>query len=334
MKYSVLMSIYKNDNPYFLKIALESIYDKQTRKPDEIVVVFDGKLTECLYEVLNNFKEGKEDIVFYYPQETNQGLGQSLKIGTEKCTGDYIFRMDADDISVPDRFEKQIDYIEKHPEIDVLGANISEFYSSPENEKMRVRVCPKKHNDIVRMAKKRNPMNHVTVCIKKATLLKVGGYETMLLMEDYYLWIKIIVFGFRLENMNESLVYVRIGNGFEKRRGQKSQISSWRKLQRYMLTNKIIGVMQATFNMINIIAYVYCPNFIRNFAYEKLLRKCDKQKSNLSKKPFENTNLCPKCETGKKMLALDDKEPMCPYISQYNNKNCTMYMPINKGKVN
>ena len=111
MKCSVLMSVYKNDNPEFLKTALESIYEQQTRKPDEIVVVFDGKLTEELYTVLNNFKKDKETIVFYYPQEVNQGLGQALKIGSEKCTGDYIFRMDSDDISAPERFEKQLDYL-------------------------------------------------------------------------------------------------------------------------------------------------------------------------------------------------------------------------------
>ena len=108
MKSSVLMSVYKNDNPDFLKIALESIYDKQTRKPDEIVVVFDGKLTPELYSVLDDFQKNKESIVFYYPQEINQGLGEALRIGSEKCTGDYIFRMDSDDISAPERFEKQM----------------------------------------------------------------------------------------------------------------------------------------------------------------------------------------------------------------------------------
>ena len=169
MKYSVLMSVYKNDNPEFLKIALESIYEKQTRKPDEIVVVFDGELTDELYAVLNKFRENKENVVFYYPQETNQGLGEALRIGSEKCTGDYIFRMDSDDISVPERFEKQINYIENNSEIDVLGATIGEFNNTP-NEELRLRVCPEKHNDIMRMGKKRNPMNHVTVCIKRTAL--------------------------------------------------------------------------------------------------------------------------------------------------------------------
>ena len=99
-RYSVLMSVYKNDSPEFLSVALKSIYDDQTRKPDEIVVVFDGPLTDELIDVLRLFRKGKEDIVKYYPQKVNKGLGQALRVGTQKCSGDYIFRMDADDIII------------------------------------------------------------------------------------------------------------------------------------------------------------------------------------------------------------------------------------------
>ena len=130
MKYSVLMSVYKNDNPAFLKTALESIYENQTRKPDEIVIVFDGPLTEELYSVLDAYKLQKDGVVKYYPQECNRGLGEALRIGAGKCTGDYIFRMDSDDISVPDRFEKQIAFVEANPEIAVVGADITEFSNS------------------------------------------------------------------------------------------------------------------------------------------------------------------------------------------------------------
>ena len=273
MRYSVLMSVYKNDNPDFLKMALESIYEKQTRKPDEIVVVFDGKLTTELYAVLDKFKENKENIVFYYPQDTNRGLGEALRIGSEKCTGDYIFRMDSDDISVPERFEKQIAYIECNPDIDVLGTDISEFDISPENEQMRKRICPQKHNDIVQMGKKRNPMNHVSVCIKKSALEKCGGYETLLLLEDYYLWLKMIACGCKLENMHEALVNVRVGNGFDSKRGSKTRIKGWKILQKYMLKHKMINNIEAAINMAYIVGFTYCPNSIRRLVYEKLLRK-------------------------------------------------------------
>ena len=277
MKYSVLMSVYKNDNPDFLKVALESIYEKQTRKPDEIVVVFDGELTPALYSVLNKFRENKENIVFYYPQATNQGLGKALRIGSEKCTGDYIFRMDSDDISVPERFEKQIAYIESHTDIDVLGTDIAEFDKSPENEQMRKRICPQKHDDIVKMSKTRNPMNHVTVCIKKSALEKCGGYETLLLLEDYYLWLKMIAAGCKLENINDSLVYVRVGNGFDSKRGSKVRVRGWKELQKFMLKHGMISKGEAFLNMVYIRGFVYCPNILRKFVYEVILRKRENQ---------------------------------------------------------
>ena len=98
MRFSVLMSVYKRDNADFLREALVSIYEGQTRKPDEIVVIFDGPLTEALYNVLDEYAKDKNDVVRYFPQEVNKGLGEALRIGVGYCTGDYIFRMDSDDV--------------------------------------------------------------------------------------------------------------------------------------------------------------------------------------------------------------------------------------------
>ena len=271
MKYSVLMSVYKKDNPDFLKAALKSIYEEQTKKPNEIVVVFDGTLTDELYTTLDEFRKDKEDFVFYYPQEVNRGLGEALRIGAEKCTGDYIFRMDSDDISLPDRFEKQSAYVESHPEIDVLGGCIAEFKKSPEGEDMRLRVCPKKHSDIMKMGKRRNPMNHVTVCIKTESLHKCGSYETVLLLEDYYLWMKMAAEGCCLENMEDTLVYVRADEGFDERRAE-GRIKGWKQLQTLMVKNKQISRFNAMINMIIIIGFTYCPVGVRKFVYDKLLR--------------------------------------------------------------
>ena len=273
MKYSVLMSVYKNDSPEFLKLALESIYEKQTRKPDEIVVVFDGPLTEELLKVLNEFYIGKEEVVFYYPQEVNRGLGEALRIGSEKCTGDYILRMDSDDISDPQRFEKQIAYIEAHPEVDVLGTDIAEFQITEQEENKRIRACPSKHEEIVKMSKKRNPINHVTACIKKSALEKSGGYKTLVFVEDYYLWLNMIVIGCKFANINESLVYVRIGNGFESRRASKEIIKSRKVIVNFMLEHKMVTTYEAKINMICVWCVINSPIKIKKFMYDKILRK-------------------------------------------------------------
>lgn len=272
MKYSVLMSVYHKDDAACLKLALESIYERQSKKPDEIVVVFDGPLTEELYKVLDDFKEDKSEIVKYYPQETNRGLGTALRIGSGYCTGDYIFRMDSDDISDEHRFEKQTTFIEAHPEIDVLGTDIAEFRYSLD-EGMRIRACPAQHEDIVSMGKSRSPMNHVSVCIKRSALEKSGGYESLPMAEDYYLWLRMIVAGCRMANLCESLVYVRVGNGFNNRRSSKQQITSRKFLQKYMLEHKLIGRTRAFSNMVKIRLLVYAPPKLRAIVYEKILRK-------------------------------------------------------------
>lgn len=271
-RYSVLMSVYKNDDPAFLDTALKSIFDDQTEKPDEIIVVFDGPLTDELYRVLESFRDSREDIVKYFPQDTNRGLGEALRIGTEYCTGDYIFRMDSDDISDRLRFEKQIAYVESHPEVDALGTDIAEFNVST-GENMRVRSCPEKHSDIVEMGKKRNPMNHVSVCIKTSALKKSGGYKSLLLLEDYYLWLNMIAAGCILANIHESLVYVRVGNGFDSKRGSKARITGWKTLQNFMLEHGMITRKEAAMNMVYIRGFVKTPPWLKKIIYSRFLRK-------------------------------------------------------------
>lgn len=273
MKYSVLMTVYIKEQPEHLKLALESIYDNQTRKPDEIVVVFDGELTEELYSTLDEFRAGKEDIVFYYPQAENKGSGEASRIGAEKCTGDYIFRMDSDDISLPDRFEKQIAYIEEHPEIDVLGGNIAEFNESPDEENKHLRILPQKHEELLQWSKRRNPINNMTVCIKRSSLEKSGGYQTLLLLEDYYLWVRMLANGCIFENLNDVLVYARVGNGMYSRRASKVRLESFKKLHSYMLENHLMNKREMAINgFIYRAAYIVPPR-VRQFVYENILRK-------------------------------------------------------------
>lgn len=272
MRYSVLMSVYKNDNATFLKEALYSIYEGQKRKPDEIVVVFDGPLTAELYAALDEFKMGKEDIVVYRSLESNMGLGKALKIGTAYCTGDYIFRMDADDISAADRFDKQIKYIEINPEVDVLGTGIAEFQASL-SEEFCFRICPTDSEGIKEMCKHRNPMNHVSVCIKRSALEACGGYEHLLYLEDYLLWIKMIGQGFVLRNLDEHLVFVRTGNNFINKRGARERIQGWKVLQQTMLGYNMINKREALLNMLYINVFVKMPSWIKKVAYRCFLRK-------------------------------------------------------------
>ena len=135
-----------------------------------------------------------------------------------------------------------------------------------------------------------------------------------------------IIGGFKFANLSDNLVYVRIGNGFIDRRGNKKQIKGWYKLQKIMKKNKMINLWHVLINMLNIIALTYCPKYIREFAYEKMFRTHKKIKNLEISSP--KSNLCSHCKTGMDMIQLDASEPMCPYISHHNGENCSMYKSL------
>lgn len=271
MRYSVLLAVYKGDEAPFLHAALKSIYDDQTRKPDEIVIVLDGPISQELKQVLQEFRVGKERAVIILPQAENRGLGEALRIGAEQCTGDYIFRMDADDISHPLRFEKQASFVEKHPEVDVLGTDIAEFVENCD-EKMRIRHCPSESLEIMQMCRHRNPMNHVSVCIKRSALIEAGSYVGLPLLEDYLLWINMLGHGKVLSNLNEPLVYVRLGHDFHEKRSSRQRAEGWKQLQKTMISYGMISKMDALVNMAAINFFVRTPAWLKTFLYRTLLR--------------------------------------------------------------
>ena len=128
IKFSVLMSVYKNDDIDCIKQAIDSILN-QTLPANQIVIMVDGPITNAVYELLQEYENNILEIEIMYQSE-NRGLGITLNSGINICKYDYIARMDADDYSLPNRFEKQIKYLEKHPLIDVLGSNITEYDNS------------------------------------------------------------------------------------------------------------------------------------------------------------------------------------------------------------
>ena len=238
MLFSVLISCYKKDKPEELAIALRSIWDEQTVKPAEIVIVKDGALTPDLDAVIEEFKQRAP--VNIVPLAENKGLGLALAEGVAHCSYDYIARMDSDDISVPDRFEKQVSFLEKHPEVAICGGMIQEFSGTPDNITGK-RLLPQKNTEIFNFLKKRNPFNHMTVMYKKQAVLDAGNYQHILGYEDYWLWARVLAAGEQGENLSDILVYVRAGdNMLQRRRGYaffKAEIDMALKLKQISILN-------------------------------------------------------------------------------------------------
>ena len=272
LKFSVLISIYYKENPKFCDLALKSILIDQTVKPDEVLIVKDGELTDELEKVLQKYVDKFPKVIKFLAFKKNQGLGMALQKGLEKCKYNIVMRMDTDDVACKYRFEKQLNYMKQHPEVSVVGSAIGEFVDSPK-EKLRMKNMPLSYEEVVSYSKFRNPLNHMTVCFRKNDILEVGNYKPLMYLEDHYLWSRLLVSGKKIENLPNVLVKVRIGNGFYERRGNKQYLSGWKFLQNYLYENKYITFMQKLRNKLGMLVIIYCPEWARKILYNKILRK-------------------------------------------------------------
>jgi len=238
--FSVLISVYHKEKPKFLKAALISIWDKQILKPQEIVLVKDGPLTKELDQIVEDFK--KNSPLKVVSLEQNVGLGKALSIGLEYCKCDVIARMDSDDISNPVRFKKQFDFLLNNPNISIVGSYISEFKGDTSNI-IGYRKVPLDSDKIRRFAKFRSPFNHPTVMFKKRDILDVGGYLSLLFLEDYYLWVRALASGIYAANIPESLVFFRMSDDVIGRRHGLFYMKQELQLANYMYKMRILNNM-------------------------------------------------------------------------------------------
>lgn len=270
VSFSVLMSVYKNDNPEHFKLALESIIN-QTIKPEEIVLVVDGPVPDTIEEVIKLYEGNSCLKVLRLPE--NVGHGNARKIGLEKCSNELVALMDADDICVTDRFEKQIKCFQEDSSLSVVGGNIKEFINSVENI-VGIREVPQNDTDIKKYLKRRCPFNHQTVMFRKTKVEEAGGYIDWYCDEDYYLWIRMYQNNAKFMNLKDVLVYVRVGNDMYKRRGGWKYFRSEAKLQKYMFDQGIIELPTFINNiLVRFVVQVLLPNNIRKLVYKKFARK-------------------------------------------------------------
>lgn len=240
-KFSVLLSLYSREDPEYLYQCMESI-KKQSITPDEIVLVFDGDIGEKLEKCVQQFLPILPIKIVHLSE--NVGLGKALNEGIKHCSNEWIFRMDTDDICLPERFEKQLEYINAHPDIALLGTQVSEFDESMQNV-IGVKNVPLSKSDIEKFALKRNPFNHMTVAYRKSVIESVGGYQHHLYMEDYNLWLRIIAKGYDVANLPEVLVNVRSGIQMYIRRKGLQYIKSEYELAKLKIGLKLQSVVMA-----------------------------------------------------------------------------------------
>lgn len=219
--FSVLISIYYKENPDWFREALDSVF-AQTVQPSEIVLVEDGPLTPELYAVIDEYSK-LHPIFNIVKNEKNLGLGLALQKGVLACNNEIIARMDTDDVLPKERFEKQLAKISEG--YDVVSCWSLYYEGSVENV-IAVKHRPEKHEDIVKLAHRRSPVCHAACFMRKSAVIDSGNYLHKQYYEDYHLWIRMILKGYKFYNIQESLYYVRTSMNQVGRRGGLSYLKN------------------------------------------------------------------------------------------------------------
>jgi len=272
MKYSVLMTIYKKDNPDYFKLALDSMIE-QTIEPDEIVLVKDGPITEELQKIINGAKKLYKQIV-EVNLEKNVGLGLALNEGLKLCKNELIARMDSDDISEPKRCEEQLKLFDKDNTLDIVGCPVKEFVDNKDNV-VGYRNVPITNEEIHKYAKRRDPFNHPTVMYRKSKVLKVGGYGDYRKNQDTDLWIKMLNDGCKGANVDEYLFNFRFDDNTYRKR--KSWVNTKLLIKIRWNGHKIGFSSFLDFIVVACaqLAMFIMPIGLQKFIYKKILRRAD-----------------------------------------------------------
>lgn len=270
-QYSVLMSVYHKEKAVFLKQAMDSMWN-QTVPTDDFVLVCDGPLNKELNAVIDEMQVAHPDKLRVVRLKTNGGLGNALNVGIKECKYKLVARMDSDDISRANRCERQLKVFQVHPDVSVVSGIVEEFTVSTDQIEAR-RVPPETQEEILLFAKKRNPFNHPCVMYKKSAIEIAGGYQDFFLLEDYYLWIRMLQRGSIGYNLQEPLLWMRAGSDMYKRRAGWKYAKSQKALFKYM---KDIGFISGSQYMKSVVvrtASSITPNWLREFLYKTVMRK-------------------------------------------------------------
>ncbi len=264
MSFSVLMSVYVKENPFLLDYSLFSIWDQQSYKPGQIVLVKDGELTPELDFIIAQWQENLGEMMTLVVLPENIGLGAALNEGLKFCKYELVARMDTDDISLTDRFEKQVAFMKARPEVAVCSGVIEEVDEA--GIFIAHRILPLEHSELVRFAGTRCPISHPAAMFRKKAVFAVGCYPDFY-PEDYLLWIKLIQADYKIANLPDVLVKMRTGHDFYTRRG-------WRFLKgevgvyRHMHRTQFIGLFQFTVVVLMKTVLRLSPVFLKALMYK------------------------------------------------------------------
>jgi glycosyltransferase involved in cell wall biosynthesis len=268
--FSLLLPVYSGDQPTFLERAFRSCVGEQTLAPAEVIIVQDGPVSGELSAMIQQLITASPVPTKLLVLEQNRGLAHALEAGLAECGFDVVARMDADDVSLPTRFEKQRVAIAEG--LDLIGTAMFEF-ADDDGAVIGTRIPPRGQEAIARYSRFHDPFNHPTVMYRRSAVQAAGGYIDVGLMEDYWLFARMIDSGARVENLQEALLMYRVGAGAYVRRGGLSQLRAELRLQKEFRQRGFTTPLQNVRNVIVRGGYRLVPVGIRRIAYRRFIAR-------------------------------------------------------------
>jgi len=268
LPFSLLVPVYGGDRHDYVERSLRSAVAEQVRQPSDVVVVQDGPIGPELTRTLHDFQTSAPCPVTVVELQHNVGLGPALDEGLRACRYDIVARQDADDVSVPHRFAVLLPFVEQGA--DLVGSGLLEI-GLDDSDVVGRRTPPVDAEEIARYARFHDPFNHPTVVYRRSAVDAVGGYEDLPLLEDYWLFARMIHNGARVMNVPDPLVLYRVGAGAYARRGGRQLLRSEIELQRRMHASGFTSSAQLARNVTIRGGYRLVPERLRRWGYQRLL---------------------------------------------------------------
>lgn len=270
-KYSVLMSLYEKEKPDFLVSAIESMIT-QTMPPDEIIIVEDGPIGIELANIVNSYKNAYQSLFTIVRNNANLGLGLALNEGLKVSRNDLVARMDTDDVSKPDRCEKQLRVFYDQPTLSIVGALVDEFVGSTDNI-VSVRKVPEGNDEIYHFSKRRSAFNHPVVMYRRSAVLECGGYNDLRRNQDVDMFGRMMFAGYKAYNIQESLLLFRSSMELAKRRKSWSNTKSYIAVIKRFWKSGYASFFDYFIVMLAQLFLFVLPARLQSFIYKRFLRK-------------------------------------------------------------
>lgn len=270
MEYSVLMSVYAKDNPEYLRASIDSMVN-QTVAPEQIVLVVDDPVPTDIENVINQYRK-KTELFTVVSLKKNEGLANALNVGLGYCRNELVARMDADDISLPTRCEREIELFRQNEKLVLCGTHIDEFYDIPENVHT-VRRVPTDYDSIRKFIRRRQPFNHPTVMFKKSDVIRCGGYGHLKRKQDFDLFSRMINCGCYALNVDESLLKFRADKDSYERRKSWDYVKSSIQVGILNYKRKYCSVIDLLYIICGQMALFIMPMKMMVFVSDRLLRE-------------------------------------------------------------